>query len=161
MIGAMEQVPQLVPEIHLCSGTYKPTCDELPAVQVFCQAVVLNAVAYVWVDGVDAERPLLLPAQALHDFRNMGTLREYLVEERHMELGEDFDNMMDLCLERGESATTMIRAIEIMHEEGLPAEQALVTAHQWGVLLNELDQAERAAYQLISSGVPQLLTTQH
>lgn len=150
-----------VPEIRLCSGTYKPTCDDLPPVQVFCQAVVLNSVAYIWIDGVDAEKPLLLPAQHLHNFRNLGTLREYLADERHTVLEEAFDDLMDICLERKESATTMIRALEIMHDEGLPADQAVTTARQWGMLLNEMDQAERASYQLISSGAKTSLAMAH
>jgi hypothetical protein len=142
----------LVQEIRLCRGVYKPTCDDLPPVEVICQAVVLNSVAYIWIDGVDAENPLLLPAQHLHNFRSLGTLREYLSNERHMDLEEGFDDLMDICMAQKESATTMVRALEIMHTEGLPADQAVTTARQWGILLNELDQAERASYQLVSSG---------
>lgn len=144
--------PHLVPEIRLCSGVYKPTCTDLAAVEVFCQVVVLNAVAYIWIDGIDAEKPLLLPAQQLHNFRSLGTLREYLENERHRELEDDFDELMDICIARKESATTMVRALEIMHIEGLPADQAVTTARQWGMLLNELDHAERASYQLVASG---------
>lgn len=150
----------LVSEIQLCSGVYKPTCADLPAVEVFCQAVVLNSAAYVWIDGVNAENPLLLPVQALHQFRRMGTLRQYLEDERHIELGEEFDRLIDLCMERKESATVLIRACEIMHTEKLPADQAIVTAHQWGTLLNELDQAERAAYHLVSSGTKTVLAVE-
>lgn len=152
--------PHLVPEIHLCRGVYKPTCTDLPSVEVFCQAVVINNAAYVWIDGIDGTNPLLLPVQALKEFRKMGTLREYLEEEKHTELGEDFDRLIDLCMERKDSATVLIRACEIMHAEGLPADQAVVTAHQWGTLLNELDQAERVAYQLLTSGTSTRMPSQ-
>jgi hypothetical protein len=104
------------------------------------------------LDRIDAENPLLLPAQHLQNFRSLGTLREYLTDERHMDLEEGFDELMDICMAQRESATTMVRALEIMHVEGLPADQAVTTARQWGVLLNETDQAERASYQLVSSG---------
>lgn len=146
--------PQLALEVHLCSGVYKSTCAELPAVEVFCQVVVLNSVAYVWLDGVDHHNPLLLPVQSLHDFRRMGTLRQYLELDKHLELGDRFDSLVDLCMSRMVSATVLIRACEIMHTEGASSDQALVTAQQWGILLNELDQAERAAYQLVTSGIP-------
>lgn len=152
MSNQLLPVSQLVPDVHLCSGTYKPTCAELPAVNVFCQAVVLNSVAYVWIDGIDHHNPLLLPVQSLHGFRRRGTLREYLEMEKHVELGEAFDNLMDLCMAQKSSATVLIRACEIMHDERVSADQALITAQQWGMLLNELDQAERAAYQLVTSG---------
>jgi hypothetical protein len=144
---------QLVPDIRLCSGIYQPTAAGLPAVEVICQAVVLNAVAYVWIDGVDAQNPLLLPVQVLHGFRSRGTLREYLEDEKHIGLGEQFDMLMDLCMERRESATVLVRACEIMHAEGLPADHAIATAHQWGLVLTELDLAERAAYRLVGSGI--------
>lgn len=147
------QAFNLVPEIRLCSGTYKPTCDDLPSVEVLCQSLILNSVAYIWIDGVDAKEPLLLQAQHLQNFRNLGTLREYLSNERHMALEEGFDDLMEICMTQKESATTLIRALEIMHTEGLPAEQAVTTARQWGILLNELDRAERASYQLVSSGL--------
>lgn len=149
----------LVSEIRLCGGIYKPTCDELPAVEVFCQAVVLNGAAYVWIDGVDTDNPLLLPVQTLLSFRSLGTLREYLEDDRHLALGDEFDRLLDISMEQQVSATVLIRACEIMHTESLPADQAVITARQWGVLLNELDQAERAAYQLASA--PEPVTTQH
>lgn len=148
-------------EIHLCSGVYKPTCTELPAVEVFCQAVVLNGAAYVWIDGINHENPLLIPVQSLSKFRRVGTLRSYLEDERHLALEAGFDQLLDICKSREVSATVLIRACEIMHEEGLPADQAIVTAHQWGELLNELDQAERAAYQLVSSSATRPVATVH
>ena len=152
MVPGMQQAARPARDILLCSGIYMPTCAvDIPPVRVFCEAVVLNSVAYVWIDGVDNEKPLLLPAQSLQEFRSCGTLRAYLEDEKHLALEEQFDEILDLCLKRKESATTMIRAIEIMHDEGLPPDQALVTAHQWGVLINELDQAERASYQLVTT----------
>lgn len=142
---------QLVSEIHLCSGIYQPTCAELPAVEVFCQTIVLNGVAYVWIDGINQNNPLLLPVQALYGFRRMGSLRQYLENERHLDLGEDFDALIDLCTQRKVSATVLIRACEIMHAEESSADQALETALHWGMLLNEMDQAERAAYQMVTT----------
>lgn len=149
----------LVAEIRLCAGIYKPTCDDLPAVEVFCQAIVLNGAAYVWIDGVNPDNPVLLPVQTLSGFRSMGTLREYLEDDKHLALGEEFDLCLDICMAQQESATVLIRACEIMHAESLPADQAVVTARQWGMLLNDLDQAERAAYQIASAPAP--LATQH
>lgn len=157
VVSPREEVRHFVTDIQLCSGVYKPTCaDLIPAVEVFCQAVVLNGAAYVWIDGVDAANPLLLPVQTLSKFRRMGTLRAYLEDERHLELEAEFDRLLSICMERKDSATILVRACEIMHVEGLPADQAVVTAHQWGVLLNELDQAERAAYQMVSTGASNL-----
>lgn len=146
-------VPSLsgVPNVHLCSGIYKTTCADMAPVEVFCQTFVLNAVAYVWLDGVDDQNPLLLPVQALTDFRRRGTLREYLEMPKHTELGEAFDDLMDLCMQRKSSATLLVRACEILHAENVSADQALETAQQWGMLFNELDQAERTAYKLVSS----------
>ena len=148
---------QLVPEIHLCAGVHKPTCADLPAVEVICQAVVLNGVAYVWIDGINHHSPLLLPVQAFHQFRRMGSLRQYLENDKHLDLGDSFDELIDLCMKGNASATVLIRACEIKHSKNASPEQALITAQQWGMLLNELDQAERAAYQLVTSGVYNLL----
>lgn len=137
--------------IHLCSGLYKPSGAELPVVEVFSQTIVLNGVAYVWIDGLDANAPILLPAQSLHEFRRRGTFQEYLEDERHLALEEGFDRLMELCAVRPESATIVVRACEIMHLEGASADQAIVTAHQWGILLSQIDAAERAAFQLVAS----------
>jgi hypothetical protein len=133
--------------IHLCSGLYSP-CGAgagLPAVEIFSQTVVLNGVAYVWVDGISVNAPILLPIQALHQFKRRGTYKEYLEEERHLALDEGFEWLMELCAVKPESATVVIRACEIMHEEGLPADQAIVTAHQWGITLLQINEAERVA----------------
>jgi hypothetical protein len=138
-----------LPAIHLCSGLYKPCGADLPAVEIFSQTIVLNGVAYVWVDGINIDSPILLPVQALHQFKRRGTYQEYLEEERHLALDDGFEWLMQLCSDKQESATVVIRACEIMHEEGLPADQAIVTAHQWGVLLSQINEAERAAFQSI------------
>lgn len=143
---------QYVSEIRLCQGVYQPCIADLPPVEVVCQAVNLNACSYAWVDGVDPDNPLLLPIQVLSKFRSLGTLRTYLEHEKHLSLGDEFTKVLDLCMARGESATILVRACEMMHAEGCAAEQAVVNAHQWGVLLNELDQAERASFQLVTSG---------
>lgn len=137
-------------QIHLCAGTYKPTCTDLPPVEVLCQTVVIDGASYVWIDGVDVTNPVLLPVQSLNDFRRLGTQSQYFADEKHAELGDDFDRLIELCVAQRASATLMVRACEIMHAEGLPADEALVTAHQWGLLLCELDQAERAAYSLVA-----------
>lgn len=147
-------VPSLsgVPNVHLCSGIYQATCADIAPVEVFCQTFVLDDVAYVWLDGVDDQNPLLLPVQALTDFRRRGTFREYLEMQKHAELGEAFDDLMSLCMQRKSSATLLVRACEILHAENVSADQALDTAQQWGMLLNELDQAERAAFQMVTKG---------
>ena len=67
---------QLVPEIHLFAGVHKLTYADLPAVEVICQTVVLNGVAYVWIDVINHRNSLLLPVQALHQFRRMDSLRQ-------------------------------------------------------------------------------------
>lgn len=145
--------PVAIADIHLCSGIYMPTCADLPPVEVLCQTVVINGASYVWIDGVDVTNPVLLPVQALHGFRKLGTQSQYFSDEKHATLGEDFDRLIELCVAQQASATLMVRACEIMHVEGLTAEESLVTARQWGLLLCELDQAERAAYLLVAEFV--------
>lgn len=138
-------------ETRLCRGIYKPTCDFVIApIEVFCETVVLDGSAYVWIDGVNSVNPLLLPVDALHKFENCGTLREYLEDERHLDLGDSFDDLLELCMGTKQSATVIIRSIEIMHNEGLSANNAVITAQQWGDTMNELDAAERAAYQRVA-----------
>lgn len=137
-------------EIRLCKGLYKPTCTELDPVHVVCQKVVINSTAYAWIDGVDVENPLLLPIECLHDFQNMGSLRQYLQDDRHIELDAEFDNLLDICMRKKNSATVLVRACEIMHTEAIPADEAVSIAYQWGDLLNTLDRAERVAYQQVS-----------
>jgi hypothetical protein len=142
--------------IHLCSGLFKPSGADIPVVEVFSQTIVLNGVAYVWIDGLNVDAPILLPAQSLHEFRRRGTFQQYLEDERHLTLEEEFDRLMELCAVRPESATIVIRACEIMHAEGLPADEAIVTAHQWGILLSQIDVADRASYQVLYNEVTAL-----
>lgn len=148
MIGASTTPRHSTADIRLCSGVYKPSCDDLPAVQVVCQVTVLNGCAYVWIDGVNPDDPILLSAQSLHNFRSLGTFKDYLENERHDALGDDFGVLLDLTFYTRDSATTTARALEIMHEEHLPPDQALVTARQWGIMLCELNTAERTAHAL-------------
>jgi hypothetical protein len=137
--------------IHLCSGLYRPCGADLPAVEIFSQTIVLNGAAYVWVDGISVNAPILLPIQALHQFKRRGTYQEYLADERHLALDDGFEWLMELCAEKPESATVVIRACEIMHEEGLPADQAIITAHQWGTMLLQINEAERVAMAVAQS----------
>ncbi len=148
------QTMQLIPNIHLVKGVYAPFGTDLPPVEVVCQVVPLNGAAYVWLDGVDHNDPVLLPAQVLDGTRRLGTLRDYLEDLRHEQLGEGFDSLLDLAMEQQVSATVLVRACEIMHEEGSDPSQAITTARQWGIMLCELDQAHRAEFQLVSQGSP-------
>lgn len=136
--------------IRLCAGIYSPTGANIPPIEVICQTVIVNGTAYAWIDGVSETNPVLLPVESLNNFKNFGTLQSYLQDDRHAELDTEFDSLGELCLAQKASATLMVRACEIMHAEGLSAEDALSVARQWGELINELDQAERAAYSVVS-----------
>lgn len=137
-------------DIRLCKGLYKPTCADLSVVEVYCQTLILGSIAYAWIDGVNLDNPLLLPVQTLHNYKSLGTLHQYLQDERHSALvQEEFVELLDLGMRQQESATVLVRACEVMHAEGFGAAQALAVSREWGQLLNELDQAERAAYQVV------------
>lgn len=138
------------PIIKLCSGIYNPSCAGLPPVHVICQIMIIGGLACAWVDGISMTKPLLLPIDALQDFKHRGTLADYLRDEKHAELDADeFMAVQDECLARNASATIMIRAYEMMHSEGLTASEAITCATEWGVLLNQINEAECAAYGLL------------
>ena len=134
---------------HLCRGVFQPSCLDAEPVQVFCQAVVVDGDAYAWVDGVNEQDPLLIPVKHLVAYSYAGTLRQYLADPRHAALGDAFDEFLDLVIAKRASATLIVRACEIMHEEHVLPQVALATSEEWGHLLGELDHTERAAYQML------------
>lgn len=140
-----------VPDIQLCSGVYKATCTDLPPLEMICQTQVIDGSSYAWIDGVNELAPVLLPVHNLASFRRMGTLRQYLQDDRHLGLDTELEVLGVLCAEQKASATLMVRACELMHAEGLPARDALDVVRQWGELICELDQAERAAFQAVAA----------
>lgn len=133
--------------ILLCSGVYQPAGASIPPVVVICQLMQLNGTNYVWIDGVSKTEPLLLPSHLLVDHKRLGTLRDYLLDERHFALGEQFVNILELNTEQDATPTVLVRAIEMMHSDGISAAAALEAATAWGWALHALDQADRIAYQ--------------
>jgi len=134
-------------DIELCKAVYSlGKRPDVVAIEVFCQCVVLNDCAYAWIDGIDSERPMLVPIEDLTDFSRQGTLGQYLRDERHMALGEYFDEFLDLCLGNQISPTLMVRACEFMHSDALHPIDALRSAKAWGDFINEVDGADRCMY---------------
>lgn len=133
--------------IHLCKARYcVATTPELVAIDLFCQSVVLDGCAYAWVDGVDYAQPMLIPVHLLEGFERAGTLGQYLRQERHIDLGEAFDDLLGICLSTEISATNMIRACEFMHADGMSPQDAIDAAKQWGELLREMDWRDQACW---------------
>jgi hypothetical protein len=132
--------------INLCSGVYQPAGGAIPSVEVLCQVLVVYGVSCAWIDGVDMAEPVMLPIEHLSSFKRMGTLVDYLADERHHSLSEGLVDVLALCETHDCSPTTMVRAIELMHAEGLSPENALSSSLQWGTLLLELDKADRLVH---------------
>lgn len=131
-------------KINLCTGVYQPAGGQVPPISVMCQTLVIYGVSSAWIDGVDMAEPVLLPVEYLSGFKRAGTLEDYLAQARHEALGDGFEGIMDLCVTQDHTPTTMVRAIEIMHNEGLPADTALATAVAWGSMIRDLDKADQA-----------------
>lgn len=137
-------------KVNLISCVYQCDGADLPCIDIKCQVVVINGVSYAWIDGDDFDNPLLVPVESLVGFQRIGTLRDYLTDEAHIDLGEEFNTLLDIALRERCSATVIVRAVDAMHSEGQGAAEAIQLARDWAKLLNDLDNAERAAYQLVA-----------
>ena len=135
-------------DIQLCSGTVLIHAEALPTtpvVAMICQQMIVGGISCAVLDGVDLVDPVLLPVENLDDFKRLGTLKDYLTDPRHDDIQETLAAIMDACVVRDYTPTLMVRAIEIVHAEGLSAEAAIAGAIEWGEFFRALANNTRAA----------------
>lgn len=137
---------QIQEKIHLCRGDYLAAAGlAIPPLSVLCQVVPVNGAAYAWVDGLSYDNPVLVPVALLRNVRSVGTLRDFLADPRNESLPE-FDSFLEIVFEQRVSATVAARALEIMHAEGSDASQSIAHAQQMGLLIVDIDAADRQAH---------------
>lgn len=135
--------------VQLCRASYQILAQAQPInVDLLCQTVELRGRTYAWIDGVDLGSPLLVPVDNLKNFTHAGTLGQYLRDERHLELGRSFNDLLDICLARDLSATVIVRACELMHADALNPYEAIDEATAWGGTIIDIDWASSACRSL-------------
>lgn len=126
--------------VSLARGRYSVwTLPEPVNVDLLFQEVRIAGRVYAWVDGIDYLNPIFVPIEEIDDVVPLGPLGQYLRDERHLELGDRFDELLDLGISRDLSATLLARACEFLHgdETRTPAD-AIDAATQWGAVLQEM-----------------------
>ena len=89
-----------------------------------------------WIDGIHEEAPILVPVRSMEGYGDLGTMEEYLTQEQHAPLGEHLRDLFRIAEEHSLSATLLLRALAIMHNEpNFDAQQAVDLSIEWGMTM--------------------------
>ena len=143
--------------MRIACGLYSPYANDftLPLEQQLLQidtifaVFSLNGTEVGWIDGVDPRDPILVPVQAIEGYSDLGTLDEYLSEEFHTQIGDELGELLRLSQEEDLSATVLVRALAIMHNESaMGAQEAVEQSLRWGLTLLRAGAMDRYTFSL-------------
>ena len=125
-------------EVH-----YTPLFIKIPPIKLIGQIVNSGSLSYVWVDGLDRNDPILIPALNAPGPRHLGTLDSY-VRANEASVHEIVDCAMSRDLNL--SSLLVVRAVEAMRLDMAGPDRAIDAALGWSRMLLEFDEMERQAF---------------
>lgn len=149
--------------LHMSHGTrvacalYSPYASDftLPIehqlLQVDCIFSVINVdgVDLGWIDGIDQDDPILVPVRSMEGHSDLGTVEQYLSEEFHSGIGPELQTLFRIAREEQLTATVLVRALAIMHNDGtIGATDAVQQSFDWGFTLLRAGVLDRYTFGL-------------
>jgi len=131
-------------QIELFNVRYRPHAGE-PEIQLLCQSVGAEDDRLLWVDGINAEQPVLVPLANVKGIEPAGTFREFMAQRlKHAALL--FEES------QGEhSPTILARAAQIMSlDPRLSAPEALDQAVEQAVDIVDADNMSALAFSRVA-----------
>lgn len=136
--------------IELFSVSYRPHAGH-PEVQLVCQSVDHDGDRLLWIDGINAEQPVVAPLASVRGIEFVGTFRDFM--------GRHIAQASRLLDESGgeHSPTILARATLYMaRDPRMSASEALELAVEQGVDLVDADNQSALAFSPYMSN-PQAL----
>ena len=142
---------------RVASALYSPYANDftLPIeqqlLQVDCIFSVINVdgVDLGWIDGIDQDDPILVPVRSMEGHGDLGTVEEYLSEEYHTAIGPELQTLFNLAREEELTATVLVRALAIMHnDDTIGAADAVQQSFEWGFTLLRAGVLDRHTFGL-------------
>jgi hypothetical protein len=149
--------PHIRSATRVASALYSPYANDftLPIeqqlLQVDCIFSVINVdgVDLGWIDGIDQDDPILVPVRSMEGHRDLGTVEDYLSEEYHTAIGPELQSLFALAREEELTATVLVRALAIMHNDGtISAADAVQQSFEWGFTLLRAGVLDRHTFGL-------------
>lgn len=135
---ALGQDPRDLEGVFFCEAAFNPISTNFSAFRIEAQVVLLDGEEFLWLDGLDFDDPVLMPAECLQDVRFMGSLDTLLVQYapqiQMLAVTEDLTSV---------SPTVLLRAARCMVEDGLSSSEAMLSAMSLSQMLLELDELDR------------------
>jgi hypothetical protein len=129
---------------QLVEFVYPSLFMDVPPVKVIGQVVGTKGAIYVWVDGLDAEDPILVRLVDAPALRHLGTLAAYVRANESA-----FAEAAESASTRGIEVTPLliVRAVEAAKADKQGLAVALDVTLRWARMLLELDEIERQAFE--------------
>lgn len=124
---------------------------EAQLLRVDCIFAIIEAdgVDHAWIDGIDEQDPVLVPVHSLEGFQDLGNLEDYLCAEFHTQLGEELQVLLAMVASEELSATVLVRALAILHnEQAATAMDAVQMSFQFGLAFLRAASLERYTFGL-------------
>jgi len=143
--------------IRVASALYSPYASDftLPIEQQMLQIDCIFSVIHVdgvdlgWIDGIDQDDPILVPVRSMEGHGDLGTVEEYLSEEFHTALGPELQTLFRIAMEEKLTATVLVRALAIMHnDDQIDAQSAVQQSFDWGFTLLRAGTLDRFTFGL-------------
>lgn len=134
--------------IELFNVLYRPGIGQAP-IALLCQAVDIAGEKYLWVDGVNADDPVLVSISACSGISWAGSFEEFMSERRDLAaqvLAESQGLHSPTILARSilymsrDEKLTAVEALELSEGQGLDViDSDEVCAHAFGVALRSFE----------------------
>lgn len=144
-------------QYRIGSAYYMPFAADLTAsieaqllrVDTIFAVIDADGIDHAWIDGIDEEDPVLIPVRSLEGYREIGDFETYLCEEFHTQLGAELPALLELAVSEALSATVLVRALAILHnEQAATAVEAVQMSFQFGLAFLRAASLERYSYGL-------------
>lgn len=132
---------------ELFNVSFRPGINE-PPLMLLCQAVDMGNEKFVWVDGINAEQPVMIPLASLKQIQWVGSFKEFM--QSRMVLAAQ-------VIEEGkgeQSATILARAMLYMsRDKSLSAKDAINTAIDQALDIIDQDNQSAREFSVAFEGV--------
>jgi hypothetical protein len=143
--------------MRVSAALYSPYASDftLPIEQQLLQVDCIFSVINVdgadlgWIDGIDEDDPILVPVRSMEGHSDLGTVEDYLSEEFHTAIGVELNTLLRIAREEQLTATVLVRALAIMHNEpSIGAAEAVQQSFEWGFTLLRAGVLDRHTFGL-------------
>ena len=145
------------PDTRVACGMYAPYANDftlaveqqLLQIDTIFSVFSVDGIEVGWIDGIDQQDPILVPVRSMEGYGDLGTIEEYLSEEFHTQIGDELRELFRIAEDEALTATVLVRALAIMHNEGaFSAQQAVEQSFEWGFTLLRAGVMDRHTFSL-------------